>query len=471
METMSSKASACRAAALYTGFLVLVATAAVLCLPTTLCADEPNGVHWPGFRGHRASGIAEGFATPTTWNAETGLNIAWKRRIPGLGHSSPAIWGDRIFVTTAISGKSDPELKVGLYGDVRPVDDDTVHRWLLFCLNKNTGKVLWERTVCEGVPKVRRHPKATHANCTPATDGEYVVAFFGSEGLYCYDIDGNLKWNKDFGLLDSGYFAMPDAQWEFGSSPVIHAKTIFVQCDVQKGSFVAAYNLQNGSEVWRTPRDDVPTWSTPTIHHEGKQTQVVCNGYKHAGGYDASTGKELWRLSGGGDIPVPTPVAGLGLIFLASAHGPAAPLTAIRPTASGDISLQPNEESNEHVAWVDRRCGVYMQTPLVYGDYLYACKNNGILACYSPKTGQRVYRKRLGSGRGGFTASAVGADGKVYFTGEEGKIYVVKAGPEFAILAENVMDEVCMATPAISEGVLFIRAQDHLYAISAPGGD
>ena len=451
---------------------------AVCAPPAVLFAQKKNGggtaarpgTNWPSFRGPGASGVAEGFAAPITWNVEQKKNVRWKTAIPGLGHSSPIVWGDRIFVTTALSGKPDPELKTGLYGDIAPVQDDTVHQWKVYCLDKKTGRVLWAKVARAGVPRIKRHTKATHANSTMATDGKNVIAFFGSEGLYCYDTNGNLRWKKDLGLLDSGYFAVPEAQWGFASSPVLYNNKVLVQCDVQKGSFVAAFDVANGREIWRTPRADVPTWSTPTVFRSGgngRTAQLVVNGWKHIGGYDIQTGKELWRLTGGGDIPVPTPVVAHNLVYITNAHGRMAPIYAIRAaTATGDISLQGDDRANAHIAWSTAREGAYMQTPLVYGDYLYVCRDNGVLSCYEAKTGKRMYQERLGTGRTGFTASPVAAAGKLYFSSEEGDVFVVQAGPQFKVLATNPLGEACMATPAVSEGILFFRTQGHLVAIA-----
>jgi outer membrane protein assembly factor BamB len=444
---------------------------AILLLSGILLPIQPGKalapeIHWPTFRGPNASGIAEGFTTPTRWNAPAGENVKWKTPIPGLGHSSPVIWGNQLFITTAISGQTNAGLKVGLYGDIKPVEDDTSHKWVVYCLDKRTGKIIWEKVAYTGVPKIKRHPKATHASSTPATDGKHVVAMFGSEGLYCYDMKGKLLWKKDLGLLDSGFFRVPAAQWGFGSSPIIFEDKIFLQCDVQKGSFVAAFNIKDGSEIWRTPRQDVPTWSSPTVYRSGDRTLLLLNGYKHIGGYDAATGKEVWRLSGGGDIPVPTPIVAHDLVFITNAHGRMAPIYAIRLDATGDISLGENATSNKYVAWSVPRDGAYMITPLVYGDYLYSSKDNGVLSCFEAKTGNRLYQERLGDGKSGFTASPVAAAGKLYYSSEDGDIYVIKAGPKFEVLASNDIGEICMATPAISEGTIFFRTQSHLVAIT-----
>ncbi len=430
-------------------------------------ADSPAPTrNWPQFRGPNASGIAESASPPVKWNVEEKQNVGWKTPIPGLGHSSPIIWEDKVFVTSAISGKENPELKVGLYGDIAPVEDDTSHRFMVYCLDRNSGKMLWERTAFTGKPKVKRHTKATHANSTMATDGKRVVAFFGSEGLYCYDLNGKPLWKQDFGMLDSGYFMVPSAQWGFASSPIIQDDMVIAQCDLQQGSFVAALNAKTGKEIWRNPRNEVPTWSTPTVVDSGGRKQVVLNGWKHIAGYDLKSGLEYWRLTGGGDIPVPTPVAGQGLIYITNAHGRMAPIYAIKDSASGNISLLADATSNSHIPWSHHREGGYMQTPIVYGDYLYVCRDHGVLSCYNAKTGERVYNERLGTGRTGFTASGVAADGRLYYSSEEGDIYVVKAGPKFELLAQNPMGEVCMATPAISGDTLYFRTRGHLVAIA-----
>jgi outer membrane protein assembly factor BamB len=439
----------------------------VLWLVTAAVAAPPEGksVDWPTFRGPSSSGVAEGFPTVERFDVAKGENVLWKTKVPGLGHSSPVIWGDRIFVTSAISGKADPELRVGLYGNIEPVSDDTVHKFIVYCIDRKTGKILWDRTAWEGVPTVKRHTKASHANSTPATDGKRVVVNFGFAGLYCYDMDGNLKWKRDLGPLDSGYYEVPEAQWGFGSSPVIHDGRVIVQCDVQKDSFLAALSLDTGADVWRTPRTDVPSWSTPLVHRSAGRAQIVVNGWKHAGGYDLATGKELWKMHGRGDIPVPTPIAGHDLLFLAHAHAGAA-LFAVKPGATGDVTLSEGQSSSASVAWSAGN-GAYMQTPLIYGAELYSCRDNGVLSVYDARTGTRHQQVRLGDGTSGFTASPVAADGKIYFTSEEGRVYVIQAGPEGKLLSSSEVGEVCMATPAIARGVLFFRGRDHLIAVGA----
>ena len=434
---------------------------------------EASGTNWPSFRGPGANGIAEGAPTPTTWSIAKSENVLWKTAIPGLGHSSPIIWGDRVFVTTAVNKAKTAPLKVGLYGDPESAEDNEIQEWKIYCLNRKSGEILWQTTAHEGKPSVARHPKATHANCTMATDGTNVVAFFGSEGLYCYDLNGNLRWKKDLGKLRASPIVyndhpapeMSSLDWGFASSPVIYNNRVFVQCDIVSNGFVAAFNLEKGDEIWRTKRDDTGTWSTPNICATAPKPQLVVNGWKHMGGYDLNTGEEIWRLAGGGDCPVPTPVMWKGLIFIMSAHGPRSPIFAVRENATGDISLRDGAATNAEIAWSTPRGGSYMETPLIYGDNLYSCQTTGVLSCFDAATGNAIYKERLGSGDDGFTSSPVASPGKLYFASEQGTIYVVKPGKEFNVLATNKMDEVCMATPAISGGTIFVRTAGHVVAI------
>lgn len=431
-----------------------------LLLPVCLTGTA-SGEDWPSFRGAGAAGVAHRASPLTTWDVESGEGVLWRTSIPGLAHSSPIVVGEHLFVTTAI-GAGDASLKVGLYGAGESVEDEGEHEFRLYCLNAKTGEIVWQRTPYEGTPRVKRHPKSSHANSTPASDGEFVVAFFGSEGLHCYTVEGEPVWSRDFGVLNAGAPGLPDYQWGFASSPVIHDGRVIVQCDVQDQSFLAMLDLKTGEDIWRTDRDEEPTWATPAIDVREGRSQIICNGYKHIGGYDLETGAELWRMHGGGDVPVPTPIVAHDLIFITSAHGRQAPIYAIRPNVNGEIT---DDVLHGHMAWSTRKLGNYMQTPLVYGDELYCCRDNGVLTCYDARIGEMHYRERLGSGRTGFSASAVAADGRVYLTSEEGAIHVVRAGTSFELLAVNEMGETCMATPAIAGSVMYFRTRGHIVAI------
>ena len=426
---------------------------------------EPN---WPSFHGPGGSGVAVGPETRTKWDLESGDGVWWRRPIPGLGHSSPVVWGDRLFLATAISEGDRHELRIGLYGDIGPVDDESVHEWRVLCFDKKTGDLLWEKTAHRGVPAIKRHTKATHANTTLAVDGERVVAFFGSEGLYAYSLDGEELWSRDFGRLDSGYFEVPEAQWEFASSPVLDDGRVLVLADVQEGSFLAALDAVTGKDLWRAERDDVPTWGTPTVVETEGRKQVVVNGWHHLGGYDYETGAQLWKIDGGGDIPVPTPVFGGGLIYFTNAHGSLSPVYAVRPGADGDLSLAEGQTANEGIAWSVPRGGAYMATPVYYEGLLYVLRNNGVLGVYDAEDGERLYEARVGDGRTGFTASPIIAGGKLYIPSEIGDVYVIQPGREYTEIATNRVGEVLMASPAASEGALYFRTDVELVAIAPP---
>ena len=440
--------------------------AAVLVTQTAMsAASKPRpGVDWPQFRGIRAAGIDDGHPAPLTWDVPRKQAVRWKTPIPGLGHSSPVVWGDSLYLATSISGQKNAGIKVGNYGDIDPVKDDTPHEWRIYALDKKSGAVTWQQAVVTGVPKIKRHMKSTHANSTLATDGERLIAFFGSEGLYAFDMKGKQLWKKDLGVLDAGYYQAPEAQWETGSSPILHDGVVVVQADVQKGSFIAAFDATDGKELWRKTRDDVPTWSTPTVHEVNGRTQLLVNGMRHVGAYDFKTGEEIWKLSGGGDIPVPTPVADGGLVFVTNWHGLMAPVYAIKDTATGDISLKDDADKNEGVVWSYGRGGGYLATPLAYRGILYVMTYNGVLTAYDTKTGKKHYTQRVADGTA-FAASPVAADGKVYFASEDGRVVVIKADPVYQVVATNEMGESTLATPAFSEGLMFWRTQAHLIAV------
>src|SRR5882724_1716181 len=431
------------------------------CLFLPCAASAQN---WPQFRGPGATGVVEGHTATATWNAEKSLNTRWKSEIPGLGHSSPVVWGNKVFISTAVTSSAKDETRYGLYGDTAPVKDDPKHTWKVYALDKETGKILWEQTAYEGLPKVKRHPKSTHSDSTPVTDGKYLVVLFGSHGLYAYDLNGKLLWKQDLGILDSGWFYDADYQWEHGSSPVIYRDLVIVQADIQKDSFIAAYSLKNGKLIWKTPREEISSWGTPTIYEGKTRAELITNGSKAIRGYDPATGKELWRLTPNSEITAPTPFVAHDLIFVTSGYAPIQPIYAIRPGGNGDISLKDDKESNTFIAWSKKRGGPYMPTPIVYGDLLYTCSNQGVLTAYNVDTGERIYQERLAGKGGAFTASPVASDGKIYLSSEDGDVFVVKAGPKHELLATNPVGEVVMATPAISDGLVIVRGINHVFA-------
>lgn len=429
----------------------------------TTLANVGTGADWPQFRGPQAGGVDPSAALPTRWNVESGENVRWQTSIPGLGHASPIVFADRVYVATAI-GASDNELKVGLYGDIDPIEEKGSYQWRLLAVERASGKILWNVLGHEAVPRVKRHPKSTHCNSTPATDGRHIVAIFGSEGLFCFDPTGKLVWKKDLGPMDAGYFASPTAQWGFASSPVIQDGKVVVLCDVQTNSFLATFDLVSGKELWRTPRTDVPSWGCPTVVSAAQRTQIVVNGWHQSGGYDFATGKELWRLNGGGDIPVPTPVYANGLIYLTSGHGNLRPMRAIRTDATGDITASTPQGTNAGIAWVQPRQGNYMQTPIALNHRIYGCTDWGVLTCFDAGNGHITYSERLGPAQG-YTASPVSDGRHLYFPGETGKVLVVPVADKFTVAATNDLAESCMATPAIADGTLFFRTRSKLIAV------
>jgi outer membrane protein assembly factor BamB len=419
---------------------------------------------WPGYRGYLASGVLDNANLPESFDFVKGTNIKWKIEIPGMGLSSPVIWDNKIFITSAVSKSDRSGLKPGLYGDVTPVKDSSVHDWKVYCIDKKRGKILWEKTSYTGVPKIKRHPKSTHANTSVATDGKHVVAFFGSEGLYCYNMEGKLLWQKNLGVLKSVFFMMKNAEWEFASSPVIYNGILVVQCDVLENSFVAAYDVNTGKELWKTMRDEYPGWCTPNIYTNAGKTYIAINGYKIRAGYDFESGKEVWRMSGGGDIQIPTPIIGKDLIYFNSAHGRSSPILAISTDATGDITLKGTETSNIFVKWSIPRGGSYMHTMLLYRDHLYNMDWNGTIKCMDPLTGRELFNGKLGKAKS-FVASPVAADGRIYLVDEDGTVYIIKDSNTLEVLAEIPMNDVSLVAPAITDGMIIFRTQKYLIGV------
>jgi outer membrane protein assembly factor BamB len=430
-----------------------------------LTAAKSSKGSWPSFRGPAASGIADGQSLPDKWDVKTGENILWHTPIPGLAHSSPVVWGDQIFVTTAISSDPKATFKPGLYGDGDASTDRTVHRWMLYSIDKKTGKIVWERQAFQGAPVDKRHIKSTYANSTPATDGRIVVAWFGSQGVYAYDVKGNFLWKVDLGRLDLGAYDIPTYEWGPASSPIIWNNMVILQCDTQADSFVLALDAATGKTVWKTPREELPSWGTPTIAVTPSGPQLITNAANYIRGYDPNTGKELWRLGGSSKITAPTPVYADDLIVVASGRRPERPIFVIRPNARGDVTLPEGKTNSDAIVWSMKGRGSYMPTPLVYKGTLYVLANQGLFDAYDLKTGKEIYRQRLDLIGSGYSASPVAADGKIYLSNEDGEISVIAAGEKFSQIATNSMGEMLMATPALSDGVMYVRSSTSLFAI------
>ncbi len=433
-------------------------------------AERPRAAArpWPQFRGPAASGNADGQGVPRTWNVASGANVRWKTPLPGLALSSPVIHGGRVFVTSATSAKGDRTFRTGLYGDGTSVDDLSEHVFSLHAFDAANGKLLWEREVFRGAPTVRRHLKSSLANATPATDGERVVVLFGSVGaLAAFGVDGAPLWNQDVGVLDANDPQSGNAEWGHASSPVIHDGLVFVQGDRRRDSFLAAFQLVDGRPAWRVARDEASTWATPNVLPGPKGPELVTNGHVIRG-YDPKTGAVLWTLGPNSEVVVATPVIGDGVAYVTAGYPPVRPVYAIRAGHRGDLSLPEGERASAAIAWSHARGGTYLPSPLLYDGHLYTLNNNGVLACYREGDGTQLYQTRIGEAGTSFSASPIAADGALYLWSETGEVFVLKAGAKPELLHKNAMDDVVMATPAASDGLLVVRTLGHLVGLGEP---
>jgi outer membrane protein assembly factor BamB len=434
-----------------------------------LGADFPlASEHWPSFRGVLARGINDARPIATQWDGATGKNIAWKLAIDGLATSSPVTWGNDLFVTTAVQGADEKGFKTGAYGDVESVEVEGECSYQLWCVNLATGELKWKQEAAKEIPKVKRHLKSSHANPTPATDGKHVIAFFGGAGLYCYDMQGSLRWKKDLGVLDSGWFYDKSYQWGFGSSPFLFEDLVIVQCDAQDECFVMALDAETGETRWKTARVEIPTWSSPVAFYAPQGTPtVIATGTKCTAGYHARTGELLWSMGGFSEIVVPTPQVTPEVALLTSGYAPVQPIVALKHSARGELKIPEDGKPTGPFLWSLMRGGPYMPTPVVFENRVYSLDNGGILTCLDLGTGTRVFRQRLrGDKATAYTASPVAAGGRLYCTSEEGHTYVVSLDKEGKTIAENDLGESVLASPAIAQGKLLLRGEKHLYAIA-----
>jgi outer membrane protein assembly factor BamB len=415
--------------------------------------------NWPQFRGPGSTGVADRRGLPDAWS--TTQNVAWCTEIPGRGWSSPIVWDDKIFLTSVIREGKAEEAKKGLYfGGNRLAPPADEHRWMVYCLDWQTGKIRWERQVHKGKPESPTHIKNTYASETPVTDGERVYAYFGNVGIFCFDLDGKELWSQKWGALPTAF------GWGTAASPVLYKDRLYLVNDNEKQSFLVALDARTGKEVWRTPREEKSNWATPFIWENGQRTEIITCGAKKVRSYDLD-GKLLWQLGPMSSIVIPTPFSRHGLLYVTSGYvmDRVRPLYAIRPGASGDILLKDGEATNEHVAWVQKQAGPYNPSPLVYGDYLYVLYDRGLFGCYDARTGKEVYKERMGGGATAFTASPWAYDGKIFCLSEDGDTFVIAAGPEYKSLGKNSLNEMCMATPALAHDSVLIRTLTKLYRI------
>ncbi|MEX2168625.1 MAG: PQQ-binding-like beta-propeller repeat protein [Pirellulales bacterium] len=420
-------------------------------------------VNWPQFRGPGSRGVAGGANLPDRWSATE--NVAWKTDVPGRGWSSPIVWGDRIFLTTVITSGTSDEPKKGLYfGGDRPQPPEAVHQWKVMCLDLNTANILWERLVHEGKPESSIHLKSSYASETPVTDGERVYCSFGNLGVYCFDMKGKELW--DFPIS-------PRAMrfgWGTAASPVLHGDRLYLVNDNEEESHVLALDAKTGSEVWRTPRDEKSNWATPFVWENSQRTEIVTPGSGQVRSYDLE-GQLLWSLEGMSSITIATPYEHNGLLYLSSGYvlDLQKPIYAIRPGATGDISLTDGATSNDFIVWSQPTAAPYNPTSLVFDDRLWVLYDRGLIACFDAKDGNEVFGvQRLRNGRA-FTSSPWAYNGKVFCLNEDGVTFVLKSGDEFEVLQTNALaeDDMCMATPAMAGDRLIIRTSARVYCIQS----
>lgn len=447
------------------GFLCLLA---VCLLVTAAMGWPPAGAsgtasNWPQWRGPESSGVSPEKDLPIEWDATK--NVQWRTSIPGRGHSSPIVWGKQIFLTTSVEGPVVPgatapvhliQGKAWKHPD--SVGADRHHTLKVLSLHRDTGKVLWERTAYEGTIYDDRHRKNTYATPTPVTDGRYVFAYFGSEGLYAYDFVGKLIWKVALGQL-------PTMGMGVGTSPVLYENLVIVQCDREEGenSFIVALDKKTGKEVWRMARKVQVSWSTPIVARTAQRAELVTSGNEFVIAYDPATGAELWRTRGVDSNAIPSPVAGHGLVYI-SAGFPAKRVMAIRLGGSADLTDTPD------VVWKYDKGTAYVPSPLLYGDYLYLVTDKGILTCLDARTGEVKYQGGRVPVPATFTASLLAFDGKIFQFSEDGDTFVIKAGPAHEVLRTNSLDEPIYSTPAVSAGKIFIRGEKYLYCIGSRAG-
>ena len=468
----------------------MLAAALALATLTTVQARRGPDVAWPQFRGPSGAGILDSAKLPTAWSATS--NVAWSVEVQGRGWSSPVAWDNLVFVTSAISPGTFKAPSTGIFGndyaaelakqglsdeevtkrvvsrDIELTAESGDIRYMVYAFDAASGKLRWEREAHKGAPFGGRHRKNTYASETPATDGERLYVYFGNVGLFAYSLDGQPLWNARFD---------PQPMYlDFGtaSSPVVHNGRVYVLHDNDGKSFAAAVDAKSGKIAWRVERD-IPAgratsgWSTPFIWTHEQRSELVIIGRQHAVGYALDNGNELWRLGGLTGQSTPSPVATNGLLYLATGSQGEnnRPVFAVKPGASGNITLAKGEDHNAFVAWQHPRASAYTSSPLVYRGRMYVVNDNGILTVFDAATGKEIYKARAGGSGNTFSASPWASDGRVYLLSEDGDTFVIEAGDKYVELAKNSLDELSLASPALAPNALFMRTQTRLYRISA----
>ena len=432
----------------------LLALAFVVTVGFSISGDTND---WPRFRGLSAGVADDDPALPDTWSPTE--NVVWKIDIPGIGWSSPVVWGDHVFLTTVANTAQQEPPKPGFYLGDWPAST-APHRWVVYDVDFTTGKIRWEREVNSGIPPARpKHLKNSYASETPVTDGERAYFYFGNAGLFAFDLAGRPLWSQKAGPFKTRN------NWGSAGSPVLHGDRVYVLNDNDDQSFLAAFDKRTGAEIWRVNRAEGTNWSTPFVWENEQRTEIVTSGSDRVRSYDLA-GKLLWELSGMSTISIPTPFARHGLLYISSGYiGDALrPAYAIRPGASGDISLKGDETTNAHVVWSSRTGAPYNPTPIVYGDYYYTLFDRGFFTNHDARTGKEIYsRQRITADASGFTASPWAYNGRIFAMSEDGDTYVIQAGTEFKVLGKNSLNEMTLATPAVARGSLIVRTASKLY--------
>jgi len=437
---------------------VIVMLSGIALLSSVVGRAGAASTNWPGWRGSDGSGVSEEKNLPQEWSPTK--NIKWKIPIEGRGHSSPIVWGNKVFLTTAVEGEVVPGAKAikHMDGDKEFVHPDSVganrkHKFEVLCLDRDTGKILWKVVAWEGTPYDDRHRKSSYAASTPTTDGKLVYAFFGTEGLYAYDFDGKLAWKASLGNL--GTVGMGT-----GTSPILFDNLVIVQCDEENGaaSFIVAVDKRTGKEVWKTPRKVQVSWSTPLLVKTATRSELITSGTEFIVSYDPTTGKELWRTKGLESNAVPSPVANSDMAYLVAGF-PAKIAMGIKLGGSGDLT------DSKSITWKYAKGTAYVPSPILYGEYLYIMTDRGILTCLDSKTGEVKYEGGRIPIPATFTASPVAFDGKILMTSEDGDTFIIRSGPKHEVLGTNSVGEPVYASPAIADRRIYIRGEKNLYCI------
>ena len=449
------------------GSHLLAAVATWFVVGTIPSPAAPAEQNWPNWRGPLANGVAPAATPPLTWS-ETN-NIKWKVPIPGVGQASPIIWDDRIFLLTAVNTGRQPEVlqetvtsSTNTTGEARTRERRMTHQptevyqFVLLCLDRESGRTLWQRVANELLPHEGYYlNNASFASGSAVTDGQHVFAYFGSRGLYCYDLRGNLKWEKALGQMQ-----VHEGFGE-GSSPALWGNTVVVTWDHTGDDFIVALDKTTGRELWRQPRDEYASWATPFIVQHGARTEVVTPATAKARSYDLATGELLWECSGLGELAIPTPVTGHGMVYLMTGYRESS-LLAIRLGRSGDLT------GTDAIVWSLNRNTPYVASPMLYGDRLYILKSrNGILSCYDARTGQPHYEEERLEGLSAVWASPVAAADRVYHMSRNGTAVVIRHSDRLEVLATNKLEDGdgFDASPALVGNQIFIRGPKHLYCI------